>query len=221
MVVFRQKKIITTSFLGEDLQKARQALNLSLRAVEKKLGISENYLKAIENNDWEEIPGEVYRKNFLKKYADFLGINFDKIKEKYDRNIQNSGIDKNEISGKFGIGRKRFLVLPKIIKTILICILILIIIVYLGWQIASLISPPQFVILYPEERFVTKSSLVKVLGFVKNESWIGLNDNEITVGEDGYFSIDIDLNPGLNIIKFEAKKRHGRSKVIYRSIIVQ
>jgi len=221
MVVFRQKKIITVNSIGDDLQKARQALNLSIKAVEKKINISENYLKAMETNDWDDIPGEIYRKNFLKKYTEFLAIDFDGIKNRYEKAVKNLENNTDKLASKFGVGRKKFVVFPKIIRNVLIGILIIIIIGYIGRQILSLLSPPKFDILYPEEKFITNSVAIKILGFVNDEAWIGLNDNEISVGTDGYFTVDIDLNPGLNIIKFEARKRYGRSKIIYRRIIAE
>ncbi len=221
MVVFRQKRIITTDSLGEDLQKARKALNLSLWAIEKKLGISQHYLNALENNEWEEIPGEIYRKNFLKKYAEFLGISFVKIKDKYEKELRLNRVSKNVGAEKFGVGRKRFVVLPRIIRNVLIGIVVFLIVGYLGQQIWSLVSPPRFLVVYPEENFVTTLSFIKILGYVGDESLVRLNDDEIALGEDGYFLVDIDLNPGLNVIKLEARKRYGKSKVIYRRIIVE
>ena len=122
---------------------------------------------------------------------------------------------------KFGVARKRFVVLPKIIRNVLIGVVILLIIGYLGRQIWSLVSPPDFDVLYPEENYITKVPAIKVLGHIGDESVVYLNDDEIALGEDGYFLVDIDLNPGLNVIKLEASKRYGKSKVIYRRIIVE
>ena len=103
---------------------------------------------------------------------------------------------------------------------ILIGLAVAAIIGYLGWQVIRLISPPPLKILYPAEGFISQSPKVKILGRVKDESWVGLNNEEISVENDGYFSVDINLNKGLNIIKIEARKRHGRGTVEYRRIIV-
>ena len=74
MVVFRQKKIITVKSLGEGLVEARESLNLTLSLVEKKIGVGQEYLEAMENGEWQILPGEVYAKSFLQRYALFLGL---------------------------------------------------------------------------------------------------------------------------------------------------
>src|SRR3989338_2004613 len=74
MVVFSQKKIITVKSLGEGLVEARESLNLTLSLVEKKIGVGQEYLEAMENGEWQILPGEVYAKSFLQRYALFLGL---------------------------------------------------------------------------------------------------------------------------------------------------
>lgn len=47
---------------------------MSLQAVQAELKIRERYLKALEENDFTAIPGEVYARGFLRSYAKFLGL---------------------------------------------------------------------------------------------------------------------------------------------------
>ena len=46
MIRFKQKNIITVKSLGEDLERARKRVNLSVLAVEKKIGVARHYLEA-------------------------------------------------------------------------------------------------------------------------------------------------------------------------------
>ena len=85
MVVFKTKKIISSKSIGEDLEKGRKARNMSLRAVEQKCGVGEAYLLAMENNEWDLLPGEIYAKNWLKKYAIFLGLNLSEEIKKFEK----------------------------------------------------------------------------------------------------------------------------------------
>ena len=39
------------------------------------ININKKYLEALENDDWKKLPGEIYAKNFLKKYCNFLKLN--------------------------------------------------------------------------------------------------------------------------------------------------
>ena len=221
MVMFRQRNIIAVKSLGEDLQKVRKELNLSLLAIEKKIGVAKKYLEALENNDWEAIPGEVYAKNWLKKYASFLGLNWDEVKIKFKEEMEKQRIWPETDKHKFGVARKRLVILPKLLKSLMLVLVVAVIIGYLGWQVWSLMSPPELEILYPQDNYVSQHKFVKILGKTEEGVWLGLNDKEIAVGDNGWFVVDIDLNKGLNVIKIEAKKSYGRTKADYLTIIVE
>lgn len=58
--------------IGETLRQARLERNISLEEVEKNTRIRKLYLEAIENEDWDVIPGTVYLRGFLRTYAKYL-----------------------------------------------------------------------------------------------------------------------------------------------------
>lgn len=60
--------------LGQWLRTAREAKDLSLNQVEAATRIRQKYLAALESGDWEELPGEVAGRGFLRNYATFLGL---------------------------------------------------------------------------------------------------------------------------------------------------
>ena len=68
---------------------------------------------------------------------------------------------------------------------------------------------------------MSSGKLIKILGKVEQGAWPGLNDEEISADEEGWFQVDIDLNKGLNVIKIEAHKSYGRSRVKYLRIVVE
>ena len=69
--------------LGSYLQEAREALGLDLRDAAQQTRISINYLKAIEEEDFSKLPGEVFVKGFLKNYARFLQLPEDEVMRRY------------------------------------------------------------------------------------------------------------------------------------------
>ncbi len=221
MVKFSKKKIIAARLLGEDLEITRKSLNLTLKAVEKKIGVTKHYLAALENGDWELIPGEIYAKNWLKKYVLFLGLDWEEMKNKFKVETSKINIWPNQNEQRFGITKKRIFLFPKLLKNIFLIILVILIVSYLGWQIWSLLKPPELTILYPEDNFITYNREIKVLGKVNPGIWVGLNDKELSVDDEGWFKVDLNLKMGLNIIKIKAKKSYGRKKIIYRRIIVE
>ena len=60
--------------IGDSLREARTRRGLSAADVQKGIRIRERYLTALEEEQWELIPGDAYAKGFLRTYAEFLGL---------------------------------------------------------------------------------------------------------------------------------------------------
>ena len=62
---------------------------IDISEVEERTKIRAKYLRAIENEEWDLLPGPVYVKSFLKAYGDFLGLDsrllIDEYKRRYER----------------------------------------------------------------------------------------------------------------------------------------
>ena len=63
-----------TEGLGLWLRRAREAQQLTLDDVEKKLRIRRRYLQALEAGDYSALPGQIQTRGFLRNYARFLGV---------------------------------------------------------------------------------------------------------------------------------------------------
>ena len=62
---------------------------IDMTEVETRTKIRAKYLRAIENEEWDLLPGPVYVKSFLRTYGDFLGLDsrllVDEYKRRYER----------------------------------------------------------------------------------------------------------------------------------------
>ncbi len=62
---------------------------IDISEVEVSTKIRAKYLRALENEEWDLLPGPVYVKSFLKTYGDFLGLDsrllVDEFKRRYER----------------------------------------------------------------------------------------------------------------------------------------
>ncbi len=221
MVKFSKKRIITSRLLGEELLKARKSFNLSLKAVEHKIGIAEKYLSALENGDWEALPGEVYAKNWLRKYALFLGFDWPEVKKRFEKETEHLHLWTKGVEERFGVIQHKITVVPNILKRFLWLLLVVIIVVYLGWQIWFLLRPPRLEIVYPADNFIVHRRLVKLLGKTENHLSVMVNGELVATDKDGWFTVDMNLNKGLNIIKIEARKKYGAVSRVERRIVVE
>lgn len=62
---------------------------IDITEVETRTKIRAKYLRAIENEEWDLLPGPIYVKSFLRTYGDFLGLDsrllVDEYKRRYER----------------------------------------------------------------------------------------------------------------------------------------
>lgn len=71
--------------VGPLLRKVREGNEISIEKVSKDTKISSRYLRAIEEERWEELPGPTYIKGYLHIYADYLGLNAKEVVAQYLR----------------------------------------------------------------------------------------------------------------------------------------
>ena len=61
---------------------------IDISEVEEQTKIRAKYLRAIENEEWDLLPGPVYAKSFLRTYGDYLGLDsrmlLDEFKRRYE-----------------------------------------------------------------------------------------------------------------------------------------
>lgn len=70
--------------IGENLKNARMKKGYSFEFIEEATKIRTKYLQALENEEYDVLPGPVYAKAFLRTYAKFLELNTDEIIEEYN-----------------------------------------------------------------------------------------------------------------------------------------
>jgi cytoskeleton protein RodZ len=73
--------------LGAWLREAREAKNLSLSEVEAETRIRGSFIEALEEGDYDALPGEVHVRGFLRNYALHLGIDAEEVRRKYEQEI--------------------------------------------------------------------------------------------------------------------------------------
>lgn len=64
----------TGASIGALLRERREALGASLAEVEAATKIRQKYLSALEADEWQQLPGEVVGRGFLRNYASYLGL---------------------------------------------------------------------------------------------------------------------------------------------------
>jgi cytoskeletal protein RodZ len=71
--------------IGNSLREARIRKGLTIRDVEDATKIRSRYLEALEEDDFDVLPGPTYVKAFLRTYATYLKLNSGELVEEYRR----------------------------------------------------------------------------------------------------------------------------------------
>jgi cytoskeletal protein RodZ len=69
--------------VGKILKEAREKKDISWREASQATKIGINFLKALENDEYEVFPNIIYLKSFIKNYAYFLGLDGEKIAREF------------------------------------------------------------------------------------------------------------------------------------------
>jgi cytoskeleton protein RodZ len=71
--------------IGPTLREARNRRKVDLAEVEAAIKIRVRYLRAMENEEWDALPGGAYTRGFIRTYASHLGLDGDRLAEDYRR----------------------------------------------------------------------------------------------------------------------------------------
>src|SRR5881409_922999 len=69
--------------IGQSLREARMRARIDISELEAETKIRAKYLRALENEEWDLLPGPTYVKSFLRTYAEALGLDGRLLVEEY------------------------------------------------------------------------------------------------------------------------------------------
>jgi hypothetical protein len=79
--------------IGSTLREARKRRRIDLSEVESATKIRLRYLRAIENEEWDVLPGGAYTRAFIRTYATHLGLDGERLADEFRRDAATGGAD--------------------------------------------------------------------------------------------------------------------------------
>src|SRR5215210_2276577 len=94
--------------IGETLREARMRRRIDMTEVEAATKIRAKYLRALENEEWDLLPGPTFVKTFLRTYAEYLELNPRLLVEEYRQRYERpSTHDLTSFGPGMGAARRR------------------------------------------------------------------------------------------------------------------
>lgn len=198
--------------VGQILKEARVKKNLSLEEIEKEIKIRAKYLRAIENDDFTQIPGgEVVAKGFIKNYGEHLGLSSKSLLAIFRRDF--GGEQKGPILPR-GIYRPLdkigFSWTPRATVIASIFFFIFFFTLFLGYQFFLFLGPPKLEVTSPQNNQIFQEAKIEVRGKSGLDAAVHVNGELVSLDEKGNFSDQISLKPGENVVRLEAVSRRGK-----------
>lgn len=218
MSIFCYKKIDTSKDLGWELKTARENKNLKIEEVAKQTHIPLKYLEALENNRFFELPkAKAYRQAYIHELCKLYGLDFKSISYKFNCEGGLKFLTKHFFPKTDRHSLQPF---SLFIKNFALISFVLFFVIYLGWQVHGIVTPPKLIVYSPIEGQISNRAETAIQGETDKESQLEVNGKEIKVNEQGKFNDIILLSNGVNTITLSTTKKHGKTTTVTRHVVV-
>lgn len=203
---------------GQALKKARLKKGISFEQAEEATKINQRFLKALEESDYSSLPSLPSIKGFLKNYGEYLGLSADWLWALFRREYRaGSSPALLPLAASGSLFPSWWTVIQNKFFFALVIIAALVFLTFLG---RGFLVPPPLVLDAPPDNFTTAELNVEVVGQTDPEANLTINDQPVTLKEEGRFEIRIQLAVGANRLEITATNRLGRSQTLTRTVTV-
>ena len=197
---------------GNILKARRKELNLSIKKIANDTKIQEAYLEKLENNDFESFDSLVFVNGYVKIYADYLGLDVDKLSALFRRQTkqESTTVKVRTNRNKTGINTLSKLITPNNVLIGMGITFVLAVILFISIQFYNFRKAPMLEIYTPANQTISQEKKVEISGTTENSVSVFINDNEINVDENNNFTTEINLREGTNTITIKASKTNSQ-----------
>lgn len=197
--------------LSELLRETRLEQNYTLEQIAKDLKIKREFLQAIEDGRYKDLPSDAYAAGFVKNYGTYLGLSENKTMALFRRDYKTQKLDYvPSYRKKKYVQPKNFLLTR---KGGLLTLALAGILIYLGFQLSSIFIGPELTVETPSSGEKVEQNIVEVKGETDPYATLEVNGEASRVNLDGSFSKSLYVFSGNQIIKVVAKNRFGKETV--------
>jgi cytoskeletal protein RodZ len=200
--------------LGQLLVGLLEKKNGSIEQLADSTNIPRQYLEALLDDRNDDLPALPYVRGYLAKIAVALGEDPAVLQIAYrEMELKRSGPKDILPANRFALDKNRSLWWKVLAAGVGIFLISL-------W-LYNFLGIPKLDINLPETPTVSETDLFTIQGAAGPKETVYINNEQIYVTSDGFFSKEVLLDPGFNTFEIKAKKFLGRETKITRQIIYE
>jgi len=211
-----------TKTIGELLQEERQRYHLSIEQLAQQTRVKTEYLRALEANQFAELPAATFVKGYIKTYARLFHFDYQPLLALLRRDFKES-VDGKLVPREFikPLLKKKHIWTPVTMAVIALGMVFISLIFYVGLQWYSIQKPPRLDVLEPlDYAFVSQQITVK--GVTVDDAVLSVNEQPVSILPNGSFQTDIFIpRDGMYTLTVIATDRRGKTNVVQRSVHVR
>ena len=175
--------------------------------------IPKRFIDSLMRGNFENLKAKPYVRGYLFKIAVIIKIDRDALWQSYKNSagLSSSGEHDKLPSNRFAFKKIRT-------SRLVIFFLITVVLAFLGFRFNDILGKPKIEVSVPE--FATEET-INVTGNVRPGDTLTLNEEVIYPNEEGYFEKRVQLQPGLNRLKFAVKRYLGQETILEEQVFYQ
>ena len=202
--------------VGEQLRAQREKKGITLEQAAHDTRIREKFLKALEDSDYQTLPGTVYTKGFLRNYTDYLELGTEELVVQFHQERDQPDAPRT-FKPLNPIARRSLIFTPAVFVPVIVLAGIVLFVSYLYYQFVSFAVPPKIDVTEPASDAIAQSADFVLKGRTVPDGRVTVQvfPGPLTIADihpnpDGTFSANVQLNPGSNHIVVEVLDVTGK-----------
>jgi len=201
---------------GETLRAQREKKGITLEQAASDTRIREKFLKALEDSDYQTLPGAVYTKGFLRNYAEYLELPSEELVVQFHQERDQPDAPRS-FKPMTPIMKRSLIFTPAVFVPVIVLAGIVLFVSYLYYQFVSFAVPPKIDVTEPASDAIAQTADFVVKGRTVPEGKVTIQvfPGPLTIADihpdaDGTFAVNVQLSPGSNHIVVEVLDTTGK-----------
>jgi len=212
--------------LGEILRAQRERKGILLEGAADDTRIREKFLHALEQGDYNSLPGAVYTKGFLRNYTEYLDLDPEELVALYNEERGVVAEPPRAFRPMRPIMRRNLILTPAVLVPAFVLAGVALFAGYLYYQFTVFALPPRMEVFDPPTDAITQASDYLVKGRTEPDGRVTVRVfpgpetfSDVRPAADGSFSVRVPLRPGANHVEVEVLDHAGKVSRQTRSIM--